>query len=501
MKPVAQEYIIHISASIKPITRSTDLTKEIILSVKGNYSAAFARDIRTIEDKLENLKHRISLVSTDNEYHVRNRREIFSSVGNFMKSSFGVLNNDDKSEIRTQIFILRKQQLEEVHQMEAVKNNSVWMFDKVAETIDNVNIISKKIEENLNESQWGAHRYAILNELKEAAFECGNAVDALYDVVQRRQVQGKIITAEQLEELFERLKSNVSQEQEIAFSSAMEIIAAEKIQVRIAKEKLFITIVVPSVLKNESWKIFEIQFLPVIQNNLVIMLQSRFKFVVKRNGSHLMEIASLNKCITNDKREKVCKVSGSLFSEDSDSCITRLFRTQEVDQGLCKNNVIRAKLDSFLAVRIGSEKIRIFTSTPIKVKISCNGRTEEIKIESNSEISTHEACRIEIGSSMFFTSHQINNETVTIRPVVTLEDFKFQEVDLIKLPTIKNGKGSEIEEIKVHLSELQQRKLLLDNEEAFTNHKKSMWVAIGSAVSSIAGMLLLVIIICCCIRF
>lgn len=101
------------------------------------------------------------------------------------------------------------------------------MFDKVAETIDNVNNISKKIKEKLNESQWGAHRYAILNELKEAAF----------DVVQRRQIQGKIITAERLEALFEQLKSNVSQEQEVAFSNAMEIIAAEKIQVRIANEK------------------------------------------------------------------------------------------------------------------------------------------------------------------------------------------------------------------------------------------------------------------------
>lgn len=126
---------------------------------------------------------------------------------------------------------------------------------------------------------------------------------------------------------------------------------------------------------------------------------------------------------------------------------------------------------------------------------------EKIQVRIANE-KTHEACMITIGSSIFFTtSYQINNETVTIRPVVALEDFKFQEIDLVKLPTIENGKGSEVEEIKAHLSELQQRKLLPDNEEALTNHKKSMWVAVGSAVSSIVGMLLLFIAICCCIRF
>lgn len=66
---------------------------------------------------------------------------LFSSVGEFMKSSFGLLNADDKAEIRAQVFILRKQQIEEIHQMEDLKNNSAWIFGKVADTIENVNRI------------------------------------------------------------------------------------------------------------------------------------------------------------------------------------------------------------------------------------------------------------------------------------------------------------------------------------------------------------------------
>lgn len=90
-----------------------------------------------------------------------------------------------------------------------------------------------------------------------------------------------------------------------------------------------------------------------------MMMQVRSKFLVKFGETHLMEISSLVKCIINYKDEKICKVSGALIDEKSDSCLTRLFRNHTIDQQMCKNNLVKAKLKGFLAVRIDESKIMV----------------------------------------------------------------------------------------------------------------------------------------------
>lgn len=187
-----------------------------------------------------------------------------------MKFSFGLLNSDDRAEIAAQVYILRKQQLEEIYQLEDVKNNSAWMFSKIAETINNVYKISRTIEEEINENQWGTHRYAILNNIKEAVVDCGGAVDALLDVLQHREIRGKIITLEQVEVLLD----NISDDQEVAFSSAFEAITKKKINIQIESDVLRVTFIVPTVLKAERWKIYETKLFPVLINNLVMMMRS-----------------------------------------------------------------------------------------------------------------------------------------------------------------------------------------------------------------------------------
>lgn len=376
MRPVSQEYIVHISAKIAPITKCPNAAAELMSRIKANYSAAFSREIEYVEDKIRHLRNRIFLATTSKPAGSRKKR-MFSSVGDFMRSSFGVLNSGDKAEIGAQVYILRKQHLEEIHQLEDVKNNSAWIFSKIAETINNVNEISRTIEEKMNENQWGTHRYAILNNIKEAVADCGGAVDALLDVLQHREIRGKIITLEQVEVLLDKIRDDISDDQEIAFSSAFEAITKEKINIQIENDVLRMIFVVPTVVKAESGR-FTKQNSSHLINNLVMMMQVRSKFLVKRGKTHLMEISSLVKCIINYKDEKICKVSGALIDEKSDSCLTRLFRNHIIDQQMCKNNLVKAKLKGFLAVRIDESKIMVFTNETVNAKFTCGNETNEL---------------------------------------------------------------------------------------------------------------------------
>lgn len=491
--PITSSYKVSININTGCIISNLKTLAEKITNFRDSCGRVDCNPrISTIEGKLINDIYRMK----DIMVHPRQKRDVwFPSLGKAISKVTGLVDSDQKELIDIKITTLKDKMKEEIELNEETRKTLTDITPQILNTIENVKRLDTNLQ-NFRDEAAKERAGIILNQFELAAVEIREIVNAIFQILNEQKIQGLLVSHENLEEIFNAIKTKLHNKQTIPFESALEAMWHLTPKAKTTNDGIKVEIDVPAVL-NQQWKIFKITTWPINNEGIMVFIMSHEKAIVQDNKGNLAMIESVESFVQNSNGTFIGELKQPFHSNASDTCIMRFFRQHKIDEKLCEKELHHAKINSSI-VKIDRANIIVFPSTTLEAREECDGKEENFLIKIDTIITPNGNCMLHINDLSFMA---ITNEKqqFNFSAILNISDISFPTYERKYIPLIPNA-PMEMEKLHEHMKRLNELKVEKINESIFEDQKTSFWVSIGSAASTIFVFIIVVMIICCCIK-
>lgn len=489
LSPVKEEFVIKLSLNLQQLMK--DGHKVLTTATNEMQQCATNGCREKFHAAVEHVAGAAYLLGDLMHANSRHKREAwFPSFGDFLKTSGGVMNDEDRQMFSLRITKLRDKQNEIIYQTNDMKSTISEMFSELSgavESIKEITAAANKLSQHINQITKDLDLEATL---EEAAETFRKAVEIVFTIVSTGKIQGQLLSVQQMDELFARVKREQS---DIPFNNIIEIITQQQSRPLIDGYTLKVTITIPTV-NAERYDLYHVTSTPVATQKSITILKTPIKNLVVG----IKQITSLDdtrKCMKSSNGTFICKPVTALVTEEADTCVSRLFRRRSTE--LCGKEMVHARLKVPLIMRQTSSQLIVITPANVSIAIRC-GKTDTVEvIHRHSSIKFHAPCKIDVMGSSYIMTPTFEVEEIAERNI----NIKTPELrDLESLPAIKLTHLTDMETLKKHLEDLKQQQIVETQEELFRGNNQTWWATLASFGSSILFIIIALGCICICIK-
>lgn len=202
-------------------------------------------------------------------------KRYWESAADWMRSTFGTLNENDLAELNQNAENVKNQQQELLSQTEKSKAFLLESFNNSRSMASTVNKIAATAEERLNLAADAIEKRdqdsEMLATLADAARHFFDASVGCIDLLTSKRVTGKTLNLTKLHEIFGKIKQNLAPGAKIAVDSLLELSIQKRATIRVINNVLVTQIRVP-IVSEAVWALYHIKRGLMVEGNKIFTL-------------------------------------------------------------------------------------------------------------------------------------------------------------------------------------------------------------------------------------
>jgi hypothetical protein len=292
----------------------------------------------------------------------------WDAFGNALKWAGGVMNSDDRNEMRRYLHQVYENQTKINEKMDSVMTQLNKPGQLKAELSDDRLSELQKDLKRLKES-------LLMQEFKERYGLFSTQINA----IMTSYINGRLDTALIDESLVQMLVLSLNSSH-YACSTPMECIKSSEVKFEFNNGEIKMSLKVP-VTEKRSFKLYEVASLPAAFADYIIFFKAQHNhYAYDQENEELIAFSSdfMQSCLS-ESSTLYCKTEDIISSVNTHDCLLTAIRDKIVDTELCAADMELHQLEDLAVVKFDKRRFWIHSELPNQIHVSCMHTEEDVK--------------------------------------------------------------------------------------------------------------------------
>lgn len=510
LKPITAEFKIEFIINLGELAVATMNAERAVEHLREtlNCSKFFQVCLHELDDMKRKTKATANTLI--NISHNRRHKRTVEFIGTFYKWAFGIMNEEDRNEIKKNVANLKSQDDEIINQMSTSKTILVDVFDHLNQSESYMKNFTEAVQSSFD--KLSTHITSELTEantikrLNNIVNDLEGKILAIEDMITSKHISPNLITPEKMRDALKKLKIRAPKER-FPFESIIEIAAGMETELTITSTTIKASITLPSSTTSGDWSLYQITKNPVIIGDTVFLHTTNSTLIAKSSeGEVNQQSINSQNCFKTVRGLNLCKILNPVVKETVFNCERAAILDNAYRLDSCGQTTAAARIGkSTITLRKSLTEILVITNTETRATSSCgNNITKTETFNTPTVISTKNSpCTITLGDEAFYL---IPTEEIKITVHIKAEFNTTVNKDswkLEKLPSLKSSSFENLQKLGENIKELQTKELKIKTDETaeiINNIKTTIINSLTSVGIIIIVIIVSLIILCCLIK-